>query len=156
MNWYVARLLAALPTQLLLITFSGPTRDAAAPPGYWKLFDLGGVGWLLLWSWVLRHQEIRSRWKVSLLLVAIVPMLLFPLHAYTVVGATASSLGHIPAFLAANGAAFLAAHLFQKHVKVGVLYLVLFAVFFSVQVEAFSYLHLKALGLPPAMVPIGG
>lgn len=151
MGWYMRRLLAAVPTQLLLLGFARPTRYAAAPPTYWGVFDAGGIAWLLLWSWVLRHDQITKRMRIACALVAVVPMLAFPFHAYTVDGATASSLGHVCAFLAAAGSAFLAAQFFGKHVAVAAAYLVLFVVFFFAQTEAFSYLHLQVLypfGIP--------
>ena len=93
MGWYLRRFLAAVPTQLLLIGFARPTRYAPAPPEYWRLFDVGGVAWLLFWSWILQHHQITARARIACAMLAIVPMSVFPLLVYVAEGASASSLG---------------------------------------------------------------
>jgi hypothetical protein len=147
-RWFILRFIAALPTQVMLVGVSGAKRCAAFAPPSWRWFDLGGTLWLLFWSFVLPRIEGKRVWQIVAIVAAVVPILLFPFNAYRATEATASSIGHVSAFLAANGAAVLAARLGRSHIRVGVLYFALFVLLFAFEYNAFSYVreHLAAQG----------
>jgi hypothetical protein len=141
MRWFVLRLLAALPTQVMLIGVSTARRCAAVAPASWKWFDLGGTLWLLFWSFVLPRTDGKKAWQLAATMAAVLPILLFPLHALRASDATASSLGHVSAFLAVNCAAVLAARFGRSHLRAGILYFALFVALFAFEYNAFSFVR---------------